>query len=168
MSSAAWSPATPPPTTRALWCMETILSSRGAACVTPAMAIFTWSIALRVAPSLSCMCTHEQCSRMFTIWNRYGFRPASSHTFMKVGPCIFTLQAATTTRFSLNSSMSLLIWIWPGSAQLYMFSLDITTFGRVAAYCATAAQSTVWAMSVSYTHLRAHETRHDLVCRLLL
>src|SRR5450756_3049015 len=24
------------------------------------------------------------------------------------------------------------------------------------------------AMSVSYTHLRAHETRHDLVCRLLL
>src|SRR5450756_1195082 len=24
------------------------------------------------------------------------------------------------------------------------------------------------ALSVSYTHLRAHETRHDLVCRLLL
>src|SRR5665648_1158009 len=24
------------------------------------------------------------------------------------------------------------------------------------------------AMAVSYTHLRAHETRHDLVCRLLL
>src|SRR5665648_873768 len=24
------------------------------------------------------------------------------------------------------------------------------------------------AISVSYTHLRAHETRHDLVCRLLL
>ena len=23
-------------------------------------------------------------------------------------------------------------------------------------------------MPVSYTHLRAHETRHDLVCRLLL
>src|SRR5665648_1210726 len=23
-------------------------------------------------------------------------------------------------------------------------------------------------LSVSYTHLRAHETRHDLVCRLLL
>src|SRR5450756_285762 len=26
----------------------------------------------------------------------------------------------------------------------------------------------VEAMAVSYTHLRAHETRHDLVCRLLL
>src|SRR5450759_3052847 len=25
-----------------------------------------------------------------------------------------------------------------------------------------------WQSSVSYTHLRAHETRHDLVCRLLL
>jgi len=25
-----------------------------------------------------------------------------------------------------------------------------------------------YANSVSYTHLRAHETRHDLVCRLLL
>src|SRR5450759_3456761 len=24
-----------------------------------------------------------------------------------------------------------------------------------------------WLMTVSYTHLRAHETRHDLVCRLL-
>src|SRR5450759_3768064 len=26
----------------------------------------------------------------------------------------------------------------------------------------------LWACPVSYTHLRAHETRHDLVCRLLL
>ena len=25
-----------------------------------------------------------------------------------------------------------------------------------------------WVVPVSYTHLRAHETRHDLVCRLLL
>src|SRR5665648_1181046 len=25
-----------------------------------------------------------------------------------------------------------------------------------------------WCNAVSYTHLRAHETRHDLVCRLLL
>ena len=32
------------------------------------------------------------------------------------------------------------------------------------AFCA----SLVLAWSVSYTHLRAHETRHDLVCRLLL
>src|SRR5450759_3736563 len=29
-------------------------------------------------------------------------------------------------------------------------------------------RTTYHASSVSYTHLRAHETRHDLVCRLLL
>src|SRR5450756_2964042 len=29
-------------------------------------------------------------------------------------------------------------------------------------------QSARWVFPVSYTHLRAHETRHDLVCRLLL
>src|SRR5659263_635156 len=28
--------------------------------------------------------------------------------------------------------------------------------------------SSIEPVSVSYTHLRAHETRHDLVCRLLL
>src|SRR5450756_2664686 len=28
--------------------------------------------------------------------------------------------------------------------------------------------SSTWKPPVSYTHLRAHETRHDLVCRLLL
>src|SRR5450759_5446537 len=29
-------------------------------------------------------------------------------------------------------------------------------------------QKALTTLSVSYTHLRAHETRHDLVCRLLL
>src|SRR5450756_2944278 len=28
--------------------------------------------------------------------------------------------------------------------------------------------TTTYSIPVSYTHLRAHETRHDLVCRLLL
>src|SRR5450756_1617069 len=39
---------------------------------------------------------------------------------------------------------------------------DVTpeNFGRIAAQTAKQA--------VSYTHLRAHETRHDIVCRLLL
>src|SRR5450756_142607 len=31
-----------------------------------------------------------------------------------------------------------------------------------------AGTVSVWLSPVSYTHLRAHETRHDLVCRLLL
>src|SRR5450756_566194 len=32
----------------------------------------------------------------------------------------------------------------------------------------TDSGPTVWRVAVSYTHLRAHETRHELVCRLLL
>src|SRR5450756_691533 len=32
----------------------------------------------------------------------------------------------------------------------------------------TGGHDVVGATTVSYTHLRAHETRHDLVCRLLL
>src|SRR5450756_2341316 len=32
----------------------------------------------------------------------------------------------------------------------------------------TVAMEATGVYSVSYTHLRAHETRHDLVCRLLL
>src|SRR5450756_2816716 len=37
--------------------------------------------------------------------------------------------------------------------------------GSSGAPAITVSPSTFW--SVSYTHLRAHETRHDLVCRLL-
>src|SRR5450756_2834249 len=42
--------------------------------------------------------------------------------------------------------------------------------GRRWAYSAPLASAlgALAAMPVSYTHLRAHETRHDLVCRLLL
>src|SRR5450756_1165822 len=36
-------------------------------------------------------------------------------------------------------------------------------WGKEAGYCVVDGQK-----AVSYTHLRAHETRHDLVCRLLL
>src|SRR5450756_2856472 len=39
-----------------------------------------------------------------------------------------------------------------------------TTTPTCSATCRVSASST----PVSYTHLRAHETRHDLVCRLLL
>src|SRR5450756_2211086 len=37
-----------------------------------------------------------------------------------------------------------------------------------AAYLAWLGGKMLLAKPVSYTHLRAHETRHDLVCRLLL
>ncbi|CZR83229.1 hypothetical protein CDFC105_43926 [Clostridioides difficile] len=41
----------------------------------------------------------------------------------------------------------------------FIYSRDITRFSDVVS---------MYLKTVSYTHLRAHETRHDLVCRLLL
>src|SRR5665648_1193824 len=38
---------------------------------------------------------------------------------------------------------------------------------RRSASASCAAWVSAWITPVSYTHLRAHETRHDLVCRLL-
>src|SRR5450756_558143 len=37
-----------------------------------------------------------------------------------------------------------------------------------AQYCSLWVTEPAAGAAVSYTHLRAHETRHDLVCRLLL
>ncbi|CZR99182.1 hypothetical protein CDFC105_63986 [Clostridioides difficile] len=46
-----------------------------------------------------------------------------------------------------------------------MFTLPVSTSSLILSKCITAL---IYAVPVSYTHLRAHETRHDLVCRLLL
>src|SRR5450756_1260 len=35
-------------------------------------------------------------------------------------------------------------------------------------HCCVGVELPIRFVAVSYTHLRAHETRHDLVCRLLL
>src|SRR5450759_2005491 len=43
----------------------------------------------------------------------------------------------------------------------YFTDIDYATYGKTRKRLAKF-------MAVSYTHLRAHETRHDLVCRLLL
>src|SRR5450759_3540056 len=45
---------------------------------------------------------------------------------------------------------------------------NLTNVGQqIAVIAIVALGSTFVIISVSYTHLRAHETRHDLVCRLL-
>src|SRR5450759_5721279 len=48
----------------------------------------------------------------------------------------------------------------------YKGEYDQSVAAGIAAYRAGNAPDILQA--VSYTHLRAHETRHDLVCRLLL
>src|SRR5450756_2849477 len=46
--------------------------------------------------------------------------------------------------------------------------LDGTNWELLCLYCHDNEHSRDLEEPVSYTHLRAHETRHDLVCRLLL
>jgi len=49
----------------------------------------------------------------------------------------------------------------------YFIIVDLETM-QFEAIPNTASGAMGGAGTVSYTHLRAHETRHDLVCRLLL
>src|SRR5450756_1622194 len=49
---------------------------------------------------------------------------------------------------------------WLCTAAMVLMPVCRATSGAVTATCGPCP--------VSYTHLRAHETRHDLVCRLLL
>src|SRR5665648_1231704 len=47
----------------------------------------------------------------------------------------------------------------------FVESVKVKSLGKEVLESLTPAQQVI---TVSYTHLRAHETRHDLVCRLLL
>ena len=49
-----------------------------------------------------------------------------------------------------------------------LFYSPVLGIGMLGVGCLLLALGAVFTVSVSYTHLRAHETRHDLVCRLLL
>ena len=54
--------------------------------------------------------------------------------------------------------------------RLYEAQLLATKSGEVSPYRRSVFEERIskTQKAVSYTHLRAHETRHDLVCRLLL
>src|SRR5450756_1467882 len=56
------------------------------------------------------------------------------------------------------------------SIRMSAYRAPVSTWNRRIMYAARPVYATVEARAapVSYTHLRAHETRHDLVCRLLL
>src|SRR5450756_38208 len=50
----------------------------------------------------------------------------------------------------------------------YLRNHFVPYFGSTPLSDITPSMVQHWVRPVSYTHLRAHETRHDLVCRLLL
>src|SRR5450756_2778712 len=54
------------------------------------------------------------------------------------------------------------------SASNFAQTLKMASRSRERCCSAVYCRETYASSSVSYTHLRAHETRHDLVCRLLL
>src|SRR5664280_3594049 len=73
-----------------------------------------------------------------------------------------SLTAAVSSTFRLSAATSTLI----SGSSLFRLRVPGTTPSRIASN--VAMPSTAPAAPVSYTHLRAHETVLDLVCRLLL
>ena len=60
----------------------------------------------------------------------------------------------------------LFCWGYNNHGQLGDYST--TTRNTAVEVSSGSDTASTWLRAVSYTHLRAHETRHDLVCRLLL
>src|SRR5450759_5639092 len=84
----------------------------------------------------------------------------------------FAFAAAVFRRYLVKHGPYLLLWgiglVLFGIGTLSEVILAFTFSGLVLKlwYLCGAMLTAAW--PVSYTHLRAHETRHDLVCRLLL
>ena len=68
--------------------------------------IRTISLAFWVASSFSLEWTQEQCSRIFAISKKYWLIPASRSVSRNSGSCVLGVQAATTTRLSPFSLIS--------------------------------------------------------------
>src|SRR5665648_303148 len=87
-------------------------------------------------------------------------------------PLVLTLAC----RRNVPSSSSFTVYPWPSTSGINSTSLSRS--GTHHFHWRSTVCAIFWRfplsllvmnpLSVSYTHLRAHETRHDLVCRLLL
>ena len=90
------------------------------------------------------------------------------YTLIGLAACITLMQAWTTYRMVQSEA------VFPMKAVQYLkkkeFDKQLNTLKTTTYYWRAIPkdQLTEEYVPVSYTHLRAHETRHDLVCRLLL
>ena len=105
---AAVIPASPPPTTTAVWVTPSLDLVNGSRNRDLAMAMRVRSLAFSVAFSGSCMWIQEHWSRMLAISKRNGFSPASLMVLWNRASWVLGVQEATTTRFRLCSLIALL------------------------------------------------------------
>src|SRR5450756_159836 len=96
----------------------------------------------------------------FATQNKAAQMPTALSMFVLVFP-IFHLGHPDMHKFESLSMSHITLKVWPCTK---MVSQQESTFSSTRTSMTRATSST----PVSYTHLRAHETRHDLVCRLLL
>src|SRR5450759_5742211 len=94
---------------------------------------------LRSCQAMRCGVSGETSTTIVPATRSYGVRPRPRKTAAAKTPAPASATAYPRKLIGAGTETN----GWPGTCQI-----------------------AVWA--VSYTHLRAHETRHDLVCRLLL
>src|SRR5665648_1242666 len=106
-------------------------------------------------------------------WSRRTWRDRLSWFDFKASPYLyispFFLLFALTGLFPLIYTVFVAMHDWDllsGQGQFVGFANFTTTLDD--RFFWNSIENTVSIFPVSYTHLRAHETRHDLVCRLLL
>src|SRR5450759_4072936 len=85
-----------------------------------------------------------------------GMGAAAAAASASVRPATVTVNAPTRHTVALEPCGLNVCW------------MDLSSRFQITTGPSGWTHGTHWSVSVSYTHLRAHETRHDLVCRLLL
>ena len=89
------------------------------------------------------MCTQESWLRILAISNRYLFKPASINVSRNRGSWVMGVQAATTTRLRLCSSMIRVMLTWVSWEQVNRLSSTYATLGSVLEYSDSAGTSTM-------------------------
>src|SRR5450756_3231713 len=115
--------------------------------MTPSMERVSWFVLMNLSPSL-------RSPQML-------LKEMSGLPSVRRGKAIVNINIAETRK--VNASTMNANSCWKFACEVIR---DMN--GRVLYMSAARPSMTVAIMAVSYTHLRAHETRHDLVCRLLL